>query len=376
MFFAFISFSLSTIYFWEPFDSKDWEKHWVKGPKPKTGKPLGRFQISSGSYTVNRRLQRGLMAVDDDRQYIISSKFNQPFNTSGKDLIFQFNVKSETKIELGATKMKLFGERFRQNTFSSKSSYEILFGPDFNDWDRYHLETIIVRNRTEYVSTKPVLAFRDQLTHCYTLVIFANQTYQIRKDNFVDIENKLEDDFNYCNPAKIADPFDQKPEDWENHAEMDDPDDMPPDTYKDVPRFIPDMSVKKPADWDERKNGKWVQPLIPNPEFVSEWKPRRIKNPAFRGDWKAREIDNPDYNPDPGFGKPQNLMYVGIDVTIDKAPTIWDNILVTDDLAEQEKKVEEFFFSFQDAERAAYQKANVDKKVDSSKQRNKLPTEL
>ena len=377
MFFLFTLFSASTVYFWEPFDSKDWEKHWVKGPKPKTGKPLGRLQLSAGSYSYNRRQQRGLMAVDDDRRYTISSKFSQPFNTSGKDLIFQFMVKNEQKVQFGQTKMKLFDVNFKQNTFSAKSAYEISFGPDFDDWDRHHLELKVVRNKTEYVSTKPVLAFEDQLSHVYTLVIFANQTYQIRKDNFVDIEHTMEEDFNYCQPPRIEDPFDIKPEDWEDHAEMDDPDDLPPEEFRDVPRFIPNPNVKKPSVWDDARDGKWVQPLIPNPDFTSDWKPRRIPNPAFRGDWKARMIDNPEYNPDPGFGKPEKLGFVGIDVQLDKAGVIWDNILVTDDLGVMDEKIDDYFFSIQEGERATLQKIAAEQKnVDGSKARNKLPSDL
>jgi len=354
------------VYFEERFN-RGWEKRWVKSSRSDPGKLLGRFRVSAGSYYVDRRQQRGLQTLDDKRQYLISAKFKKCFNTTGKDMVFQFSVKNEGKIEFGQTKMKLFAESFKQNQFSSKSPYHILFGPDFHDWDRHHIEFRIVRNRTNYVSMKPILAFQDHFTHVYSLIIFANQTYQIRKDNFIDIENHLEDDFNYCQPRLIPDPFEVKPADWEDIENIDDPDDLPPPGYDNVPQFIPDNAAIKPANWDESRMGAWAPPLIPNPNFKGTWKPRQIPNPAFRGDWIPRNITNPDHNPDYGFGKPEDLCYVGIDVEQDVSGVIWDNIIVTDDVAYAEQVMEETFFTIQDAERQMYSQSQQKKeKIDQS----------
>lgn len=351
MFFVFSSFSVSTIYFWETFDSDAWKSRWIVGQKPKRGPPLGDFDVSAGSLYIDKKQQRGLIAIDDDSMYIISARFDKPFNTSGRDLIFQYMVKNEGKIGTGSTKLKLFGNNFRPNTYNPKSFYEISFGQDFHDWDRHHVEFKIMRNRSEYISTKPLITFHDQLTHLYTLIIFANQTYQIRMDNWVDREATLEEDFNYCNPQFVEDPFDEKPKDWVDQAEIDDPNDLPPEEWRDIPRLIPNPNAKKPALWNDETDGVWERPLVPNPEFLIDWKPKRIKNPAFKGDWKPRIIENPEYNPDPKFGKPEKLMYVGMDNYIDKAATIWDNILVTDDMGVMDDKIEEFYYSIQNPER-------------------------
>lgn len=353
MIFAFLSFCLSEVYFEERFN-RGWEKRWVKSSRSTPGKLLGRFRVSAGSFYVNRREQRGLQTLDDGREYLISSKFKKCFNTSGKDLIFQFSVKNEGKIDKGQTYFKLFPASFKQNQFSKKSPANILFGPDFRGWDRKHIDFRVYRNRTEYKSMKPILAFDDQFTHVYTLVIFANQSYKILKDNFTDIEDLLEDTFNYCNLREIPNPFEVKPDDWEDIETIDDPDDIPPPWMDKIPQFIPDDGAKKPDDWDDSVNGAWSPPLVPNPEFRKEWKPRQIPNPAFRGSWEPQMIPNPDYDPDPHFGKPETLCYVGLDVEQDVAGSIWDNILVTDDFAYAQKVMEETFFSIQDEERRIF----------------------
>jgi calreticulin len=269
-------------------------------------------------------------------------------------LFFQFSVKLENKMEFGQAHMKLFTSSFQQNQFSSKTPFEIHFGPIYNDWDHYDVELKINRNRTVYTSMKPITAFKDQLTHVYTLIIYANQTYEIRKDNFAAIDGHLEDDFSYCQPREIPDPYEKKPDDWEEMEEIDDPDDIPPDDIKDILQFIPDPAAKKPPTWDAATQGEWKAPFIPNPLWRGEYKQRRIKNPAFRGDWEPNNVSNPDYNRDYGFGKPEDLCYVGIDVEQDVAGSIWDNILVTDDIAYAEQMMQDTFFAIQDGERNTF----------------------
>ncbi|OHT13267.1 Calreticulin family protein [Tritrichomonas foetus] len=380
----FIHHAFSEVYFEEHFN-RGWEKRWTKSSRGTPGKLMGRFRVSAGSYYADRRLQRGLQTLDDGREYLISSKFKKCFNTTGKDLIFQFSVKLEGKIEKGQAYLKLLPESTKQNAFSKKSPFSILFGPDFRGWDRRHLEFRVLRNRTDYRTMQPILAFNDQFSHVYTLIIYKNQSYKILKDNFTDIESTLEDAFNYCQPREIPDPYELKPLDWEDAATIDDPDDIPPPWLKDVPQYIPDETAKRPDDWDDSQNGAWTPPLIPNPDFRKDWKPRQIPNPAFRGDWEPKMIPNPDYNPDCHFGKPEDLCFVGIDVEQDVAGSIWDNILVTDDFAYSQKVMEETFFAIQEGERLVYaraqQKGEQQQKQENvfgggGQQNDRLPSEL
>ncbi|KAH0790621.1 Calreticulin family protein [Histomonas meleagridis] len=383
--FSFIFWKLifSEVYFEERFD-RGWEKRWIKSSRVSPGQHLGRFRVSAGSYYYNRRLQRGLQTVDDGSEYLISSKFKQCFNTTGKDLIFQFSLKLENKIEHGQAYLKLLPSTFNPTQFSRKSPYRILFGPDFRGWDRRHLDFRISRNRTEYKTYEPILAFNDQFTHVYTLIIYSNQTYKMLKDNFTDIESTLEEAFGYCQPRYIPDPYEVKPQDWEERESIEDPDDISPEFNKEIPQFIADETATRPTDWDDAINGIWTPPLVANPEYRSEWTPRRIPNPAFRGEWKPKMINNPEYDPDVHFGKPEDLCYVGIDVSQDVSGSIWDNILVTDDFEYAQKMMEETFNSIQEGERIAYAKAqqkkenmeNADIGLKVNIDKDKMPNEL
>ena len=63
-----------------------------------------------------------------------------------------------------------------------------------------------------------------------------------------------------------------------------------------------------------------------------EWKPKQIDNPKYKGEWVHPEIDNPDYKEDSNLYLFEDNAYVGFDLWQVKAGTIFDNILVTDDV--------------------------------------------
>lgn len=50
----------------------------------------------------------------------------------------------------------------------------------------------------------------------------------------------------------------KKPEDWDNEPEK-----------------ITDPDATKPDDWDDEEDGQWEAPLIDNPEYKGEWKPKK-----------------------------------------------------------------------------------------------------
>jgi calreticulin len=357
---------LSEVFFEERFN-RGWEKRWIKSQRVSPGKLLGRFRVSAGSFYVDRREQRGLQTLDDGRQYLISSKFKRCFNTSGRDFILQFTLKLENKVEKASGYLKVLPESFKPNQFSSKSPWRIIFGPDIKQWDRKHIDFRVYRNRTEYRTDEPILCFEDKLTHIYTLVIYANQSYKVLKDNFTDIESHIEDAFHYAPPREVPDPDAVKPDDWEDIETIDDPDDVPPPWVENVPQYIPDDSAKRPADWDDETQGAWTPPLVSNPAYRRDWKPRQIPNPAFRGDWIPINVSNPDYVGDPKFGKAEDLCYIGIDVEQDVAGSIWDNILVTDDFEYAQKMLAETWAVYQDRERATWKQHEAAEKEKSEK---------
>uniref|UniRef100_A0A1I8PZT1 Calreticulin n=1 Tax=Stomoxys calcitrans TaxID=35570 RepID=A0A1I8PZT1_STOCA len=114
--------------------------------------------------------------------------------------------------------------------------------------------------------------------------------------------------------ATIPDPEDTKPADW------------------DKPEHIPDPDATKPEDWDDEMDGEWEPPMIDNPEFKGEWQPRQLDNPNYKGPWEHPEINNPEYTPEPNLYLRKEICIVGLDLWQVKSGSIFDNILVTDDI--------------------------------------------
>merc|ERR1719284_2316556 len=61
---------------------------------------------------------------------------------------------------------------------------------------------------------------------------------------------------------------------------------------------------------------------------------KRISNPAYKGFWEAKKIDNPEYEDDDAVYKFAEFGFIGFDLWQVKAETIFDNIIITDDVAE------------------------------------------
>merc|ERR1712109_211693 len=94
--------------------------------------------------------------------------------------------------------------------------------------------------------------------------------------------------------------------------------------------------------------------LIDNPDYKGEWKPRQIDNPEYKGKWIHPEIDNPEYNADDAktLGKYDEICKIGFDLWQVKSGTIFDNVLITDDIAEAKKIGDETWGATKDPEKA------------------------
>merc|ERR1712110_196818 len=75
-------------------------------------------------------------------------------------------------------------------------------------------------------------------------------------------------------------------------------------------------------------------PMIDNPAFKGEWSPERISNPAYKGFWEAKKIDNPEYEDDNAVYKYDSFGFIGFDLWQVKGGTIFDNVIICDDLAD------------------------------------------
>merc|ERR1712127_426286 len=100
---------------------------------------------------------------------------------------------------------------------------------------------------------------------------------------------------------------------------MDDPEDKKPDDWTEDKRIV-DSAAKKPDDWDDEEDGEWEAPMI--------------SNPAYKGAWEAQKIANPEYEDDDTLYKFDDFSFIGFDLWQVKGGTIFDNIIITDDVAE------------------------------------------
>jgi len=99
---------------------------------------------------------------------------------------------------------------------------------------------------------------------------------------------------------------------------------------------VADPEAKQPEDWDEAEDGKWEAPMISNPKHKGAWKAKKIPNPKYKGVWAPKKIANPEYKPNAELYAFDDIAAVGLDLWQVKSGTVFDDIIVTDSLAEAE----------------------------------------
>merc|ERR1712127_828142 len=144
-----------------------------------------------------------------------------------------------------------------------------------------------------------------------------DNTVKVEIDEEEIYSGSIKEDWEVLKPKEISDPDDKKPSDWVDEAMMDDPDD------------------KKPDDWVDEK--RIVDPEASNPDDKGDWSVKRISNPAYKGVWTAAKIANPEYVDDNEVYKYADFGFIGFDLWQVKGGTIFDNVIITDDVAEADK---------------------------------------
>merc|ERR1712227_810009 len=85
---------------------------------------------------------------------------------------------------------------------------------------------------------------------------------------------------------------------------------------------------------DDEEDGEWEAPMKDNPEFKGEWYVKRISSPAYKGSWSAKKIANPEFKDDDGMYAYDDFGFIGFNLWQVKGGTIFDNVIITDDVAE------------------------------------------
>lgn len=370
-----VAVSFSKVYFQEKFHDDSWESRWVKSKSKEAEGSQGSWGWSAGKYYNDEVEDKGLQTTQDARFYQISAEFPE-FSNKGKDLIVQYSVKHEQKIDCGGGYVKLLPAKsgFDQEKFNGDSDYNIMFGPDICGYSTKKTHVIFTYKGKNHLVKKEPKCETDEWTHLYTLIVHPDNTYQVNIDGTEVQKGSLKEDWDMLPPKMIKDPSAKKPEDWVDEKYIADPNDAKPEGWDEIPATIPDPDAKKPDDWDDELDGEWEPPTIPNPDYKGEWKPKQIENPAYKGEWVHPEIANPDYYDDDSLYSYDSFKYIGIEVWQVKAGTIFDNFLITDDI-EEANKFGELTKKTREGEKKMFDKAEEERKAKEEEERKQKEAE-
>jgi len=318
------------IHFHEEFD-ENWTSRWVNSKHD--GKNFGKFELTPGKFYADET-NKGLRTTQDAHFYATSTKFS-PFSNAKSPLVIQFTVKHEQNIDCGGGYLKVFDCSLEPEELHGESPYLVMFGPDICGPGTKKVHVIFNYKGKNHLIKKDIRCKDDVFTHVYTLIVEPDQTYQVLIDGEKVQSGSLEDDWDFLEPKKIKDPAASKPADWEDNPTIPDETDTKPEDW-DQPEHIADPEATKPEDWDDEMDGEWEPPQIDNPAYKGEWKAKQIENPAYKGPWVHPEVDNPDYKPDSEIYRYPEICGVGLDLWQVKSGTIFDSILIGDNLAEAE----------------------------------------
>merc|ERR1711892_475775 len=314
---ALASLATAEVYFKEDFSADNWEARWLQS---KHKDDFGAFVLESGKWNE----MKGLKTSTDAKFYASSAGF-PAFTNKGKDLVVQFTVQHQQKIDCGGGYVKIFSSDVTAEAMHGESEYNIMFGPDICGYSTKKVHVIFNYKGKNHLINKDIKCKDDETTHIYTLIVTPDNKYKVLIDNAEEAAGALEEDWDVLPAKKIKDPEASKPaqDEWDEREEIADPD------------------AAKPDDWDDDMDGEWEPPMVDNPDFKGDWKASMIKNPAYKGKWVHPEIDNPDYAPDSEIYSFADFGRIGLDLWQVKAGTIFSNFLIADDIAAADAEAKE-----------------------------------
>merc|ERR1711988_466192 len=330
-----LSFASGKVYFSETFGD-GWESRWTTSKWKESEGTQGTWAASAGKWFSDAEEDKGIQTKEDSKFFGISAGFDS-FSNEGKELIVQYQAKYEKDVECGGGYLKLGPKMADGTTFGDPTPYNIMFGPDKCGYTkRTHL---IFSYKGKNILKKSDLSYKQEnegTSHLYRLVVKPDNTVRVEIDEEKIYEGSIKDDWELLKPKEIPDPEDKKPDDWGDDSMIDDPETKKPDDWVEAKRIV-DPDAKKPDDWDDEEDGEWEAPMKDNPEYKGDWSVKRISNPAYKGFWEAKKIDNPEYEDDNAIYKYADFGFLGFDLWQVKGGTIFDNIILTDDVAEADK---------------------------------------
>uniref|UniRef100_T1IU60 Calnexin n=1 Tax=Strigamia maritima TaxID=126957 RepID=T1IU60_STRMM len=375
-------------YFYESFDDKTYfKKRWVisSARKEDTDADIAKYD---GKWNLEQAKENalkgdfGLVLKSKAKHHAIAVSLERTFKFEKKPLIVQYEVQFQDGQECGGGYLKLLSaeKNMKLAEFHDKTPYTIMFGPDKCGND--HKIHFIFRHKNPINGTitekhgkasdaKLEEYFKDKKSHLYTLIVKSDNTFEIFVDQVsVNKGNMLEDVLPPVNPPKeIDDPYDRRPDDWDEREKIPDPNARKPEDWDeeaprqlpdptsvkpedwmdDEPEMIPDPNAEKPSDWDEEMDGEWEAPLISNPKcekagcgpwkpamldnpnYKGKWRAQLIANPNYKGKWKPRKIPNADYFEDDNPFRMTAIDAVGLELWSMSGNILFDNVIISHD---------------------------------------------
>jgi len=372
VFLLFLGLASTNIYYDEKFH-EGWRDRWVFSKSKESEGSQGKWGLSAGEFYNDAKEDKGLHTTEDSRFYQASAKIAHPFSNKGKDLVLQYTVKHEQKLDCGGGYIKIHPSGINQETYNGDTAYNVMFGPDIcGSTKKTHL--IFTYKGTNHLVKREIRTETDEFTHVYTLILHPDNTYEVLIDGTEAQKGNLAEDFDMLLPKEIKDPAASKPSDWVDEAQIPDPTDVKPEGWDDIPKEIRDPDATKPEDWDDELDGEWEAPKIDNPAYKGEWHPKMIENPAYKGEWVHPLIPNPDFKEDPNLYLYEDNAFVGFELWQVKAGSIFDNILITDSVETASTRRDEIKVS-QEGEKKMHEKHEEEKKAREDEERKKREAE-
>jgi calreticulin len=343
----------------EQFNDDAWTSRWTESSKWKPKDEMGTWKHTAGEWYADEA-DKGIQTSVDARFYGISAPLDKTFTSGEKPLVIQYSAKHEQALDCGGAYIKLLpgGSKFDAAKFGGDSPYGVMFGPDVCGSSNKKTHVILHYDKKDdnLLIKKEVPTETDDLTHLYTLILQPDNTFEVLIDNKSVRKGKLEEQFDFLEPAEIEDPAASKPTDWVDTPKINDPADIKPEGWDDISAEIADPDATKPDDWDDEDDGEWEPPMIDNPEYKGEWKAKKIDNPDYKGIWEHPMIPNPDYKHDDEMYKvcKEGCTHVGFELWQVKTGTLFDDIIVTDSVEEAEAFAQESFFKKKEGEKTMY----------------------
>lgn len=349
---------------------------------------LGEWEIEPAEVYPGLSGDSALVLKSPASHHAISYKFSAPFDNTGKDLVLQYEVKAQTGLNCAGAYIKLldYHSDGADDDFNDETPYQIMFGPDVCGHNN-KVQLILTREnpltgeRQEKHLTHPPLARTGKLSTLYTLILKADQSFEIRINGDVAKSGNLVEDVLLLSPAlnppkEAVDIHDTKPADWDDNEFIPDPEGaVKPDDYDEKynsvrvkdpnavkpkdwadsePDFIEDPLATKPEEWDDEEDGEWLPPFIvnprcvhnacgpwtaptiPNPDYIGPWVPPMISNPRYAGEWSPRTIPNPAYYEDNTPTQLRPIGGMGFELWTMDPNLLFDNIYLGHSVKEAE----------------------------------------